>query len=126
MAVRRDAVLPATKGQGWEPRIFTQIQKLLGIQPGGLREIEVQHSRMLDRGPAKVSAFTVPKMMAKKVVIKITPSMLTDDLQPSRLESVRTKLHDLIRAYVGHAAKVIGLLEPARRLGLPASVLALA
>jgi len=37
---------------------------ILGSGVGGLREIEIQHTRMLDRGPAKVSAFTVPKMMA--------------------------------------------------------------
>jgi len=37
---------------------------ILGSGVGGLREIEVQHTRMLDRGPAKVSAFTVPKMMS--------------------------------------------------------------
>jgi 3-oxoacyl-[acyl-carrier-protein] synthase II len=37
---------------------------ILGSGVGGLREIEIQHSRMLDKGPAKVSAFTVPKMMA--------------------------------------------------------------
>jgi len=37
---------------------------ILGSGVGGLREIEVQHTRMLDKGPAKVSAFTVPKMMS--------------------------------------------------------------
>ncbi len=37
---------------------------ILGSGVGGLREIEVQHSRMLDKGPTKVSAFTVPKMMS--------------------------------------------------------------
>ncbi len=37
---------------------------ILGSGVGGLREIEVQHMRMLDKGPTKVSAFTVPKMMA--------------------------------------------------------------
>ena len=31
------------------------------------------------------------------VVTKITPSMLTDDLRPSRLERVRTKIHDLLQ-----------------------------
>ncbi|MHC4407007.1 MAG: beta-ketoacyl-ACP synthase II, partial [Planctomycetota bacterium] len=36
---------------------------ILGSGVGGLREIEVQHSRLLDKGPSKVSAFTVPKMM---------------------------------------------------------------
>jgi len=37
---------------------------ILGSGVGGLREIEIQHMRMLEKGPAKVSAFTVPKMMA--------------------------------------------------------------
>ena len=37
---------------------------ILGSGVGGLREIEVQHARMLDKGPAKISAFTIPKMMA--------------------------------------------------------------
>jgi 3-oxoacyl-[acyl-carrier-protein] synthase II len=37
---------------------------ILGSGVGGLREIEVQHTRMIERGPAKVSAFTVPKMMS--------------------------------------------------------------
>ncbi len=36
---------------------------ILGSGIGGLLEIEVQHLRMLKRGPEKVSAFTVPKMM---------------------------------------------------------------
>jgi len=30
---------------------------------GGLKEIEEQHLRLLNRGPRKISAFTVPKMM---------------------------------------------------------------
>jgi 3-oxoacyl-[acyl-carrier-protein] synthase II len=37
---------------------------ILGSGVGGLGEIEVQHTRMLDKGPDKVSPFTVPKMMA--------------------------------------------------------------
>jgi 3-oxoacyl-[acyl-carrier-protein] synthase II len=37
---------------------------ILGSGVGGLREIEIQHTRLLDKGPAKVSPFTVPKMMA--------------------------------------------------------------
>lgn len=35
------------------------------------------------------------------LVVKITPSMLNDDLQPSRLERVRTKLHDLMELRTG-------------------------
>ncbi len=36
---------------------------ILGSGIGGLLEIEAQHIRLLNRGPEKVSAFTVPKMM---------------------------------------------------------------
>lgn len=37
---------------------------ILGTGIGGLREIEEQHLRMLDKGPSKISAFTIPKLMA--------------------------------------------------------------
>ncbi len=37
---------------------------ILGSGVGGLREIEVQHTRLLEKGPDKVSAFTIPKQMA--------------------------------------------------------------
>ena len=37
---------------------------ILGSGVGGLREIEIQHTRLLAKGPSKVSPFTVPKMMA--------------------------------------------------------------
>jgi 3-oxoacyl-[acyl-carrier-protein] synthase II len=37
---------------------------IIGSGIGGLHEIEVQHQRMLDKGPDKVSAFTIPKLMA--------------------------------------------------------------
>jgi 3-oxoacyl-[acyl-carrier-protein] synthase II len=36
---------------------------ILGSGIGGLEEIEVQHSRLLEKGPEKVSAFTIPKLM---------------------------------------------------------------
>ena len=36
---------------------------ILGSGIGGLHEIEAQHSRLLERGPDKVSAFTIPKLM---------------------------------------------------------------
>jgi 3-oxoacyl-[acyl-carrier-protein] synthase II len=35
----------------------------LGSGIGGLHEIEAQHSRLLEKGPDKVSAFTIPKLM---------------------------------------------------------------
>jgi 3-oxoacyl-[acyl-carrier-protein] synthase II len=37
---------------------------IVGSGVGGLREIELQHLRMLEKGPEKVSPYTVPKMMA--------------------------------------------------------------
>lgn len=36
---------------------------ILGSGIGGLHEIEQQHSRLLEKGPDKVSAFTIPKLM---------------------------------------------------------------
>jgi 3-oxoacyl-[acyl-carrier-protein] synthase II len=36
---------------------------ILGSGIGGLAEIEEQHSRLLEKGPDKVSAFTIPKLM---------------------------------------------------------------
>ncbi|MFQ6049223.1 MAG: beta-ketoacyl-ACP synthase II, partial [Phycisphaerae bacterium] len=37
---------------------------ILGSGIGGLAELEQQHVRLLQRGPDKVSAFTIPKLMA--------------------------------------------------------------
>ena len=36
---------------------------ILGSGIGGLNEIEAQHSRLMQKGPDKVSAFTIPKLM---------------------------------------------------------------
>ncbi len=37
---------------------------MIGSGIGGLEELEVQHTRLLQKGPDKVSAFTIPKLMA--------------------------------------------------------------
>lgn len=37
---------------------------IIGTGIGGLQEIEDQHARLLNKGPSKVSPFTVPKLMA--------------------------------------------------------------
>lgn len=37
---------------------------ILGSGIGGLNEIETQHERLLTKGPDKVSAFTIPKLMS--------------------------------------------------------------
>jgi len=37
---------------------------IVGSGIGGLQELETQHNRMIDKGPGRVSPFTVPKLMA--------------------------------------------------------------
>jgi 3-oxoacyl-[acyl-carrier-protein] synthase II len=37
---------------------------MIGSGIGGIEELEVQHTRLLEKGPDKVSAFTIPKLMA--------------------------------------------------------------
>ena len=41
-----------------------RIGVILGSGIGGLREFGAQHQRLLEKGPDKVSAFTIPKLMA--------------------------------------------------------------
>lgn len=40
-----------------------RIATVFGTGIGGLNELESQHSRLTDKGPSKVSAFTIPKLM---------------------------------------------------------------
>jgi len=40
-----------------------RIGVIFGSGIGGLNELEQQHSRLLEKGPGKVSAFTIPKLM---------------------------------------------------------------
>jgi 3-oxoacyl-[acyl-carrier-protein] synthase II len=40
-----------------------RVSVVFGSGIGGLTEIEEQHTRLLERGPGKVSAFTIPKLM---------------------------------------------------------------
>ncbi len=45
---------------------------ILGTGIGGLLEIEVQHTRLIQKGPNKVSAFTIPKLMANAAAGQIS------------------------------------------------------
>ncbi|HID75116.1 MAG TPA: beta-ketoacyl-[acyl-carrier-protein] synthase II [Planctomycetaceae bacterium] len=45
---------------------------ILGTGIGGLYEIEVQHTRLLNKGPDKVSAYTIPKLMANAASAQIS------------------------------------------------------
>ncbi len=51
-------------GLGPENLDPTRAGVILGTGIGGLLEIEEQHVRLLQKGPDKVSAFTIPKLMA--------------------------------------------------------------
>ncbi|MFQ5806083.1 MAG: beta-ketoacyl-ACP synthase II [Phycisphaerae bacterium] len=42
----------------------TRAGVILGSGIGGLMELEEQHKRLLNKGPGRVSAFTIPKLMA--------------------------------------------------------------
>ncbi len=42
----------------------SRVGVIVGSGIGGLLEIEQQHNRLLTKGPSKVSAFTIPKLMA--------------------------------------------------------------
>ncbi len=55
------------------------------------------------------------------LVVKMTPSMLTQDLQPSRLERTRTKVHDLLELRKGAATGLIAYSGSAH-LVMPATV----
>lgn len=41
----------------------TRVAVMFGSGIGGLSELEQQHSRLMTKGPGKVSAFTIPKLM---------------------------------------------------------------
>ncbi|HOM18804.1 MAG TPA: beta-ketoacyl-ACP synthase II, partial [Thermoguttaceae bacterium] len=45
---------------------------IIGSGIGGIREIEVQHTRLLEKGPEKVSAFTIPKLMVNAAAGQIS------------------------------------------------------
>jgi 3-oxoacyl-[acyl-carrier-protein] synthase II len=53
----RDSGLDFSKENPWRCGVF------LGSGIGGLETIEVQHQRLLDKGPEKISAFTIPKLI---------------------------------------------------------------
>jgi len=53
----RDSGLDFSKEDPWQCGV------ILGSGIGGLETIEVQHQRLIDTGPDKVSAFTIPKLI---------------------------------------------------------------
>ncbi len=45
----------------------TRIGVIVGTGIGGIHELEEQHRRLMEKGPERVSAFTIPKLMANAV-----------------------------------------------------------
>ena len=45
---------------------------ILGSGIGGLETIEIQHERLLDKGPDKVSAFTIPKLIGNAASAEVS------------------------------------------------------
>lgn len=57
----REALTDAGLAQGsFDP---TRAGVILGTGIGGLTELEEQHKRLIEKGPSRVSAFTIPKLM---------------------------------------------------------------
>jgi 3-oxoacyl-[acyl-carrier-protein] synthase II len=61
MVATTDAV--ADSGIDFDKCDRFRVGVILGSGIGGLHEIETQHARLLEKGPDKVSAFTIPKLM---------------------------------------------------------------
>ncbi|MCZ6815858.1 MAG: beta-ketoacyl-ACP synthase II [Planctomycetota bacterium] len=59
------AALDAFKNSGLEPGAGdpTRFGVITGSGIGGLQELEDQHTRLMNKGPDRVSAFTIPKLM---------------------------------------------------------------
>ena len=50
-------------GVDFEAEDVTRCGVFVGSGIGGLQELETQHKRLLEKGPSKISAFTIPKLM---------------------------------------------------------------
>jgi 3-oxoacyl-[acyl-carrier-protein] synthase II len=59
------AAIDAVRGSGldFEKENPERCATVIGSGVGGLGEIETQYNRLMEKGPSKVSAFTIPKMM---------------------------------------------------------------
>ncbi|MGW8256914.1 MAG: beta-ketoacyl-ACP synthase II [Thermoguttaceae bacterium] len=62
----RDAQLDFAKTDPWRCGV------ILGSGIGGLETIELQHQRLLDKGPEKVSPFTIPKLIGNSASAQLS------------------------------------------------------
>ncbi len=97
---------------------------IVGCGVGGLAEIEVQHQRLLDKGPTKVSPFTIPKIMPNaaagqvSIQYKLTgPSYAVSTACASAANAIRDSL-ELIRQGAIDVAITGGTEAALTKLGL--------
>ena len=64
MAVASSILAVEDSGIDFDKTDRTRASVIIGSGIGGLKEIEVQHVRLLNKGPKKVSPFCVPKLMS--------------------------------------------------------------
>jgi len=62
----RDSGLDFSKENPWRCGV------ILGTGIGGLETIEIQHQRLIDKGPDKVSAFTIPKLIGNAACAQLS------------------------------------------------------
>lgn len=70
VAAAREAA--QTSGINFKAEDPTRVGVIVGSGIGGLLELEQQHVRLRDRGPGKVSAFTIPKLMVNAAAANIS------------------------------------------------------
>lgn len=63
MAFASSVVAVKDSGLDFEKEDKTRVSVIVGTGIGGIKEIEDQHVRLLDKGPRRVSPFCVPKLM---------------------------------------------------------------
>ncbi|MFN0136026.1 MAG: beta-ketoacyl-ACP synthase II [Phycisphaerae bacterium] len=61
VAAREAFAHSGLKGAAFEP---TRAGVIVGAGIGGIKELEDQYKRLIEKGPSRVSAFTIPKLMA--------------------------------------------------------------
>lgn len=61
VAAREAFAHSGLKGSAFEP---TRAGVIVGAGIGGIKELEDQYKRLIEKGPSRVSAFTIPKLMA--------------------------------------------------------------
>ncbi|MFH0980497.1 MAG: beta-ketoacyl-ACP synthase II [Planctomycetota bacterium] len=77
----------------------TRIGVIIGSGIGGIAEMETQHNRLRDRGPGKVSAFTIPRLMLNASAAWISIEYGTQGLTTSVATACASATHAMGDAF---------------------------